>query len=103
VANIPPGLQRRQANLLSLLAVTPSLSRADYQQLCGISHNTAARDLAELLAARLLARIGAGPSSRYYLPLAENADPIDPAPAQDRARNRTQTSPNQPATSLRRE
>jgi DeoR/GlpR family transcriptional regulator of sugar metabolism len=64
---LPPGLMRRQAYFLSLLAAHPSLTRRDYQKLAGISHTTASQDLAELLAAGLIVRHGSARSCRYSL------------------------------------
>ena len=54
--HLPRGLPRRQAQFLCLLAARPSLTRADYQRqrLLQVSHNTAKRELTELVAARLV-------------------------------------------------
>jgi hypothetical protein len=57
----------RQACFLSFLSLSPSLTRTQYMSIAGVSHNTAARDIAELLAAGLIRRVGSGPSSRYCL------------------------------------
>jgi hypothetical protein len=65
--HIPRGLPSRQTRFLCLLAARPSLTRADYQRLIEVSHNTAQRDLAELLAAGLVLRAGRGPRCRYGL------------------------------------
>jgi Fic family protein len=56
--NLPLGLPARQAQFLCLPTARPSLTRADYQRLIGVSHNTAQRDLAELAAAHLVREIG---------------------------------------------
>ncbi len=69
---LPPGLMLRQARLLALLAARPSLTRAGYQALAGISRGTAQKDLDQLLAAGLLVRIGRSRACRYALP-----DPSD--------------------------
>jgi predicted HTH transcriptional regulator len=66
---LPRGLPYRQAWFLTLLRVRPSLTRSDYQALTKISPNTAQADLARLVEAGLIERVGAGPSSRYTLPL----------------------------------
>ena len=63
---VPLGLPRRQANFLALLQVRSSLTRREYQLLAGISHVTAARDLAELLEAGVIQRTGAARATRYY-------------------------------------
>ena len=90
----PPGLMHRQACLLSFLTLSPSLTRAQYMSIAGISHNTAARDVAELLAAGLIRRVGRGPSSRYCLAgdpftqgppgIAPTFDPQSALPSADR-------------------
>jgi hypothetical protein len=59
---------RRQAFFLSILSMHPSLTRADYELLAQVSHNTAARDLADLLARGLIVRLGNSSSCRYCLP-----------------------------------
>jgi uncharacterized protein YjbJ (UPF0337 family) len=64
---MPRGVSYRQADFLSVLTVRPSLTRADYQALAHVSANTAQLDIAELLAAGLIVRRGAGPSSRYCI------------------------------------
>lgn len=69
---LPRGLPDRQAHLLALLATRPSITRASYQLLAGIGHNTAHHDLAELEHLGLIQRAGSGPATRYYL-----ADPSD--------------------------
>jgi predicted HTH transcriptional regulator len=72
------GLLRRQAAFLRLLALHPSLTRAEYQAIAGISYNTARADLADLSARGLIARVGASSATRYALtkavPLAPGAD-----------------------------
>ena len=55
----------------------PDLTRARYEELTGVSRSQAAYDLAELVEAGLLVRIGAGRSTRYRL-----------APASDSGRRR---------------
>lgn len=65
---LPRGLSHRQAKLLALLRVRPSMTRADYEALTGISPNTAQADLAELIEAGHIERVGAGPACRYTLP-----------------------------------
>lgn len=62
---LPPGLLRRQADFLRLLTIQPSLTRADYQSLSGVSYNTARADLAELLTSGLIIRVGASTRTRY--------------------------------------
>lgn len=76
---LPPGLPRRQARFVALLAVQPSLTRVDYQTLAGISRNTAQHDLEELVATRLIRRLGRGPSCRYCLVSAHNLPDITPS------------------------
>ncbi|HEY8693543.1 MAG TPA: helix-turn-helix transcriptional regulator [Chloroflexota bacterium] len=66
-AILPRGMPGRQVRLLRQLALTPSLTRLDYQTLVGISHTTAKQDLTELLAAGLIDRYGRGRSCRYSL------------------------------------
>ena len=76
---LPPGLMHRQACFLSFLSLSPSLTRTQYMSIAGVSHNTATRDIAELLAAGLIPRVGRGPSSRYCLatsPFVETASPM---------------------------
>src|SRR5207247_1237315 len=43
------------------------LTRGAYQQICGVSRSQAAYDLAELVEAGVLERIGGGRSTRYVL------------------------------------
>jgi hypothetical protein len=62
---VPPGLPARQTHFLCLLAARPSLTRADYQRLVGISHKTAKADIANLVAQDLVVPIGAGRTRRY--------------------------------------
>lgn len=64
---LPRGLPGRQVRLLQQLAVTPSLTRLDYETLVGISHTTSQQDLTDLQSAGLLVRYGRGRSSRYSL------------------------------------
>ena len=64
---LPRGLPARQTRFLCLLAARPSLTRADYQRLLQVSHNTAKRELTELLAARLVLPFG-GTRTRRYAP-----------------------------------
>ena len=49
------------------------LTRARYQELTGVSRSQAAYDLAELVEAGLLVRIGAGRATRYHLPPANDS------------------------------
>ena len=80
----PPGLMHRHACLLSFLALNPSLTRAQYMDVAGISRNTAVRDLRELRRLGFIRRVGHGPSSRYCLPNSpfdeSNPDPPYPDP-----------------------
>lgn len=64
---LPRGLPARQARFLCLLAIRPSLTRADYQRLMPVSYSTAKRDLAQLFAAGLIIRIGRTSMRRYAL------------------------------------
>lgn len=64
---LPRTLSSRQTQFLCLLAARTSLSRADYQRLMRVSLNTAKRDLADLLAARLVLALGATSGRRYIL------------------------------------
>ena len=64
----PKGLPRRHIHLLIALEDHSSLTRRDYETLTGVSHTTAQADLAELLAAGLIVRLGKARSSRYALP-----------------------------------
>jgi Domain of unknown function (DUF4115) len=65
VAQVKPS--QRQA--LDSLARTdaPDLTRARYQELTGVSRSQAAYDLAELVEAGLLVRVGGGRATRYRL------------------------------------
>jgi len=65
--HLPRGLPRRQAQFLCLLAVRPSLTRADYQRLLLVGQRTAKQDLAQLRGARLILPLGRGRDSRYTL------------------------------------
>jgi len=65
---VPRGLPRRQANLLAALAHHSSITRREYQTLAGITHTTAERDLASLVAAGLVIRLGLSRACRYALP-----------------------------------
>ena len=49
------------------------LTRARYQEFTGVSRSQAAYDLAELVEAGLLVRIGAGRATRYHLPPANDS------------------------------
>ena len=49
------------------------LTRSRYQELTGVSRSQAAYDLAELVEAGLLVRIGAGRATRYRLPPADHS------------------------------
>jgi poly-gamma-glutamate capsule biosynthesis protein CapA/YwtB (metallophosphatase superfamily) len=88
---IPPGLPYRQAQFLSLLAVRPTLTRADYQFAAGVSRETARKDLDELLRARLILRLGDSRAIRYSRPFdqdsesraAQSLPSSNPAPAED--------------------
>lgn len=64
---MPRGVSERQAQFLASLTIRPSLTRADYQALTGVSANTAQQDIAELVAAGYVLRVGGGPASRYCL------------------------------------
>lgn len=64
---LPPGLPARQTQFLCLLAARPSLTRADYQHLAGISPRTAKRDLTDLVDRGLVLPIGGGRTRRYAL------------------------------------
>jgi hypothetical protein len=62
-------LKRTQELVLSALRAdraTP-LTRARYQGIAGVSRSQAAYDLAELVEAGILERVGAGPATRYRL------------------------------------
>lgn len=65
--HLPRGLPPRQTRFLCLLAARPSLTRADYQRLLNVSHNTAHRDLAQLVRARLITPRGTATTRRYAL------------------------------------
>jgi len=68
---LPRGLPARQTRFLCLLAVRPSLTRADYQRLMAVSPNTAKREVAQLVAERLIVPFGTTRTRRYGLsPLA---------------------------------
>ncbi len=69
------GLQRRHANLLAALARQPSLTRREYQLLAGISHTTAQQDMAYLVAAGHIVRLGSARASRYALSPEPGAGP----------------------------
>jgi DNA-binding Lrp family transcriptional regulator len=62
-------LKATQERVLSALRADSStpLTRADYQEIAGVSRSQAAYDLAELVEAGILDRIGAGPATRYRL------------------------------------
>ncbi|MBV8429626.1 MAG: hypothetical protein JO244_00565, partial [Solirubrobacterales bacterium] len=62
---LPPGLPARQTQFLCVLATRPSLTRADYQRLVGISVKTAKADIADLIGQDLVVPIGAGRTRRY--------------------------------------
>lgn len=51
-------------------ADAPDLTRAGYEELTGVSRSQAAYDLAELVEAGLLVRVGGGRATRYRLPQA---------------------------------
>jgi RodZ C-terminal domain/Transcriptional regulator DIP2311-like, C-terminal domain len=51
-------------------ADAPDLTRARYEELTGVSRSQAAYDLAELVEAGLLVRVGGGRATRYRLPQA---------------------------------
>jgi DNA-binding Lrp family transcriptional regulator len=62
-------LKRTQELVLDVLradTATP-LTRARYQEIAGVSRSQAAYDLAELVEAGILERVGAGPATRYRL------------------------------------
>jgi hypothetical protein len=62
-------LKRTQELVLDVLradTATP-LTRARYQEIAGVSRSQAAYDLAELVQAGILERVGAGPATRYRL------------------------------------
>jgi hypothetical protein len=64
---LPRGLPTRQANFICLLVDRPSLTRADYQRLIGVSYATAKRHLAELCALGWIDSHGTTRSRRYSL------------------------------------
>jgi hypothetical protein len=78
----PPGLMHRHACLLSFLRLNPSLTRAQYMDVAGVSRNTAARDLALLRRLGLILCVGQGPASRYCLPHSPFAGDAASAPGQ---------------------
>ena len=62
-------LKRTQERVLDAVradTATP-LTRARYQEIAGVSRSQAAYDLAELVEAGILERVGAGPATRYRL------------------------------------
>jgi Transcriptional regulator DIP2311-like, C-terminal domain len=62
-------LKRTQELVLDVLradTATP-LTRARYQEIAGVSRSQAAYDLAELVEAGIVERVGAGPATRYRL------------------------------------
>jgi hypothetical protein len=65
VAQVKPS--QRQALDSLARADAPDLTRARYQELTGVSRSQAAYDLAELVEAGLLVRIGGGRATRYRL------------------------------------
>jgi DeoR/GlpR family transcriptional regulator of sugar metabolism len=67
IADLPKGLPKRQARFLLHLSLAPSLDRQDYQVVTGVSHTTARRDLAALIAAGHILRAGRGRGVRYSL------------------------------------
>ena len=60
------GTQERVLSALRADRATP-LTRARYQGIAGVSRSQAAYDLAELVEAGILERVGAGPATRYRL------------------------------------
>jgi len=62
-------LKATQERVLSALRADPAtpLTRARYQGIAGVSRSQAAYDLAELVEAGILERVGAGPATRYRL------------------------------------
>ena len=76
MSHIPRGLMDRQARLLSMLAVRPSLTRAGYQKLAGLTRGTAHKDLQELVAAGLIERLGSSRSARYALASIEDVGDV---------------------------
>lgn len=66
------GVQLKPAQRRALDALasgrTGELSRARYQEIAGVSRSQAAYDLADLVEAGVLVRVGAGRSTRYRLP-----------------------------------
>jgi hypothetical protein len=66
VAQLKPS-QRLAVDSLAR-ADTPDLTRARYEELTGVSRSQAAYDLAELVEAGLLVRVGGGRATRYRLP-----------------------------------
>jgi hypothetical protein len=69
-ANRPIHLKATQQGALDALESTASLTRSDYERLAGVSRSQAAYDLAELVSAGLLRRVGNGRATRY-LPVRE--------------------------------
>ncbi len=63
------GLKSAQRRALVELEAAPgaSLTRSEYERLTGVGRSQAAYDLAELVSAGLLVRIGGGRSTRYVL------------------------------------
>jgi len=64
-ANRPIHLKATQQGALDALESTGSLTRSDYERLAGVSRSQAAYDLAELVSAGLLRRVGNGRATRY--------------------------------------
>lgn len=69
-ANRPIHLKTTQQGALDALESTGSLTRSDYERFAGVSRSQAAYDLAELVSAGLLRRVGNGRATRY-LPVRE--------------------------------
>ena len=77
---LPRGLSARQTRFLCLLAARPSLTRADYQRLRRVSHNTAKRELTELVATRLVLSFSGTRTRRYALSPLTLLPPPDSGP-----------------------
>jgi predicted HTH transcriptional regulator len=58
-------LNQRQRALLAYLREHESVSRAEYEQMFGVSVITAKRDLGRLLAKGLVVKVGDSKSTRY--------------------------------------
>src|SRR6185437_11365644 len=86
---LPRGLPARQTQFLCVLATRPSLTRRDYQLLLEVGYITAKRELAGLVAARLIVPLGTTRSRRYALDSAvlraPEAPKTEPDPATEAA------------------